>query len=80
MERLSREEAEKQIAKKLEEIINIYHEYNSEGKYLSLAYIGGEEEVYFFNNEHYEGGKDADKPLTIFRSIENTESDNPYQE
>lgn len=36
---MTRTECEKQIEKKFREIIDIYHQYNPDGKYLALAYV-----------------------------------------
>lgn len=36
---MNRQECEKIILEKLEEIVAIYHEYNQEGNYLSLTYL-----------------------------------------
>lgn len=44
----------KAIKEKLDEIIDIYHRYNPEGKYLVLAYSDG---WILFNNRYWEEDK-----------------------
>lgn len=40
---MNRQECEKLIIEKLKEIVTIYHEYNQDGNYLSLAYLRDED-------------------------------------
>lgn len=55
MGKLSRIECESAILRKMKEIIDIYHEYNPDGDYISLCMI--DNESIHVNNISYEDGK-----------------------
>ena len=73
---MNKEECEKLIAEKLHEIVDIYHQYNPDGKYLTLCYSDQEGGIYFSASNCYweekcnddgeveiEAGEDADHPI-----------------
>ncbi len=59
---MTRSEAEERILKALEEIYQVYFDYNPKGEYLNLYitrnFIGADNAFHF-------GGKDHDSPLSI---------------
>lgn len=55
MGKLSRIECESAILRKMKEIIDIYHEYNPDGDYISLCMTNNES--IHVNNISYEDGK-----------------------
>ena len=55
MGKLSRIECESAILRKMKEIIDIYHEYNPDGNYISLCMI--DNKSIHINNVSYEDGK-----------------------
>lgn len=55
MGKLSRIECESAILRKMKEIIDIYHEYDQDGNYLSLCII--DNKSIHVNNVSYEDGK-----------------------
>lgn len=55
---MNRIEAEKAVADKLIELIKVYHEYNPDGTYLTMAFIDGSIQCW---NDHNE--KDILKPM-----------------
>lgn len=64
---MDRRQCESLIMEKLEEIVAIYHEYNPEGRYLSLTYINDSGEYFDIVNRYY----DEDKEYQInYNSIE----------
>ena len=74
---MTRHECERQIAEKLVEIIDIYHQYNPDGKYLAMFYSGDEEQHISFNNRYWNikdnidsPGEDVHMPLNYSRVIE----------
>ena len=76
---MTQKECEKLIAEKLVEIVGIYHQYNPDGKYLSLTYMGGEGSEIWCNNRFWdfsdeggEIGEDVDRPI-IFQQPFNKE-------
>lgn len=62
---MDRHDCEKIILEKLKDIISIYHEYNPNGKYLTLSYSQGEEfegiEIFNINNAYF--GEDSEFPI-----------------
>ena len=54
---MTRQECEDKILEKLEEIVEIYHEYNPNGEYLAMFYHLHGVNV---NNEYWDGGNDED--------------------
>lgn len=61
---MEREECEKQIRDLMIQIDEIYHEYNPDGDYLTLAIMG---DTLMANNMAY--ADDADNPLDIYYVI-----------
>ena len=61
---MERKECEKQIRDLMIQIDEVYHKYNPDGMYLSLAIIGN---TLMANNMEYED--DADHPLNIYYVI-----------
>lgn len=78
---MDRRECEKLIYKKIEEIREIYRQYNPEGTYISIQINDDavdDGEYIQFNNRHWKGGKDENKPLnysTFTRKLEEQEND-----
>lgn len=79
---MNRTECETLIAEKLNEIVDIYHQYNPEGHFLSLNYNEDEEGRFewFYNcyfpetkddegNITSEAGQDVDRPIHLFRNV-----------
>lgn len=63
---MDRRECEKLIYKKLEEIREIYRQYNPDGTYISIQINDDavdDGEYIQFNNRHWKGGEDENKPL-----------------
>lgn len=61
----TRNECEMEIKNLLKQIVDVYHEYNPNGKYLSLTYINDTNEQYIsFNNRSWVDGEDKDKPIS----------------
>lgn len=62
---MNRQECEKKILEKLEEIVAIYHEYNQEGDYLYLSYMKDDDGVdkISFNNSYWED--DKENPIRV---------------
>lgn len=56
---MNRQECEEKIAEKLREIVDIYHQYNPDGKYLAMAYLLSDEyESISANNRYWQDGED----------------------
>ena len=72
---MTRQECEQAILQKMEEIVDIYHEYHPEGTYLTLAYIDDGDRYITFNNRCWrfsdpsegEDGADADTPIDFHK-------------
>ena len=60
---MEKKELVQEIAKKLNEIKDLYYEVYPEGDYLSL-FIG--KESISFNNESWEGGEDENYPINYW--------------
>ena len=61
---MGRKECEKLIAEKLQEIVDIYHQYNPQGAYLAMTYYkDSEHESVSVNNCYWDGGEDHVRPL-----------------
>ena len=68
---MNRQECETAITEKLREIVEIYHGYHPEGRYLSLMYMDNENGEYLqFNNRYWsadgpagENGEDVETPI-----------------
>ena len=66
---MTRQECEAAILGKMQEIVDIYHQYNPNGKYLNLTYLDDENDGYIMcNNRHWkfeeEGGS-----CRVFRTM-----------
>ena len=77
---MTRLECEQIIAQKLHEIVDVYHEYHPEGKYLSLCFnADDEEEMIQFNNRSWnlpdEPGEDADMPINYIVLMKKKEAE-----
>lgn len=67
---MERKECEKAIYQKLQEIVEIYNEYNPKGKYISLSSIYDENDggrSFSFNNQYWD--EDADMGIQFFRMV-----------
>ena len=68
---MTRQECETMILEKMQEIVDLYHQYNPNGKYLNLTYLDDENDGYIMcNNRHWkfeeedmEDGDDVDFPI-----------------
>jgi len=69
---MTRIECEKKLEEKLREIVDIYHEYNPSGRYLSLTYLDNDGDGYIgVNNRDWHedidtgspAGEDIDHPI-----------------
>lgn len=60
---MNREECESLILEKLEEIVDIYQEYNQEGEYLTIEYSNDKKygQCFYFNNAYFD--KDSELPI-----------------
>ena len=78
---MDRATCEQLIAEKLSEIVDIYHQYNADGKFLSLNYNEDEDGHFeWFYNRYWgesknpdgtsvEAGEDVCLPVNYFRNI-----------
>lgn len=65
---MTRNECERKLVKQLQEVWKTYHEYNPEGKYLSISFMDGD--WVNCNNAHF--AEDRQKPCAFyghFRSL-----------
>ena len=63
--KMTREQCERLLLKKLHDIKNIYLQYNPDGKYLTLVFATDERGDYFqFNNRYWEDGEDVNIPIS----------------
>lgn len=75
---MNRQQCEAAILEKMKEIVEIYHRYHPEGKYLSLTYIEVDEGEYIqFNNRSWqfedepeENGEDVEIPINMEVNID----------
>ena len=73
---MTRQECETMILEKMQEIVDIYHQYNPDGRYLNLTYMDEENDGYImFNNrcwtfdeEDREDGEDVDFPIDFCKA------------
>ena len=73
---MTRQECEKAIADKMREIVGIYHNYNPDGKYISLCYMkeDGDETIHgnnrYWTAQNTDGvdGEDKDLPIDFFEN------------
>lgn len=63
---MTRLQAENAIIDKLVEIVEIYHDYNPEGSYLSMSFVNGTVDV----NNSYQMD-DKKKPMDAYVSVKN---------
>lgn len=63
---MTREECEKQIYEKIQEILDIVKEYNPDNTYLSISVLNGGRFVQFWNEDWL---KDKEKPIDYYKSI-----------
>ena len=79
---MDRATCERLIAEKLSEIVDIYHQYNADGTFLSLNYNEDEDGHFeWFYNRYWgegkepdgnaitEAGEDFDRPVNYFRNL-----------
>lgn len=57
---MTREELQKEIAKRVKDIRKLYYEEYPEGDYLIMHF---EKNIVSFNNRHWEGGEDEKYPI-----------------
>lgn len=71
---MERAEAEARIAGLLREIQGVVEEYGGTSGYLSLVLYpagwDGDREAIGFNNQHWPGGEDEERPLNFFEFAE----------
>ena len=60
---MEKKELVQEIAKKLNEIKDLYYEVYPEGNYLSLYF---RKDVISFNNNHWNGGEDENYPINYW--------------
>lgn len=60
---MNRKEVEQAMMQKLEESVELYHQYNASGEYLAMTYVGG---TFYINNAYYD--TDGAKPVDTFRN------------
>ena len=60
---MNRKETEQALIQKMEEMTELYLQYNPDGQYLSMAYVSGNLHI---NNSYY--GKDSARPINAFRN------------
>lgn len=68
--KVNRHETEEKLLDLLEEIIDVYHEYNPDGKYLSMFFsvVNGDPYV-SVSNAYWHGGEDENAVITASRSF-----------
>lgn len=69
---MTRQECEEKILEKLEEIKEIYKEYNPDGKLLSMFYSYldiSERDFINVNNAYWDGGDDEKRPINASRGL-----------
>lgn len=66
---MNRAECEARIAKKLKEIIDIYAQYNPEGKYLSLT-IFPKHSIQFWNQNYDDDTIDVEYPIDYWERFD----------
>ena len=80
---MTRSECEKKLEEKLREIVDIYHEYNPGGRYLSLTYLNNDDDGYInVNNRDWPAdpntgtpaGEDHDRPICFVAYTKNDEN------
>lgn len=67
---MTRSECEIRLADAFEKLIEIYHEYNLDGKYLDVTYVDGYINIH---NAHWHSGADADRVLAVSKDLETGE-------
>jgi len=67
---MNRHNTEEKILDLLEEIMNVYREYNPDGKYLTMTFSVSEGKPYVsVNNAYWHGGDDEDHVITASRDF-----------
>lgn len=67
---MNRHETEEKILDLLEEIMNVYHGYNPDGKYLNMTFGVFEGKPYVnVNNAYWHGGDDENAVITASRNF-----------
>lgn len=68
---MTRHECETIILEKMQEIVDVYHQYNPDGRYLALTYMDEDNDGYImcnnrcwrFDEEDKEDGEDVNFPI-----------------
>lgn len=69
--KVNRHETEEMLLDLLEEIMNVYREYNPDGKYLSMSFSMVDGNPYVsVNNAYWPGGEDENAVITASRFCE----------
>ena len=63
---MTREECEKGLIERLKDMVDFYHQYAPEGKYLTFCYLEGKNKFYHGGNEYWENGEDEKHPICLF--------------
>lgn len=80
---MNRQDCEAAILEKMHEIVDIYHKYHPEGKYLSLTYMDDDDGMILqFNNRSWhfddpedgDDGEDVNTPINLLWSKEDDEA------
>lgn len=72
---ITRKECENRIIAKMEEIVEILHQYNPECEYLALTYMANlgisckNEVISGFNDVFKADSKDKDKPIDFMKKV-----------
>ena len=61
---MTREECEKQMLQCFEKAIEIYHQYNPEGRIFSASYTDGR--ICLFNDWYLDGNTDQAHPISVY--------------
>lgn len=69
---MTRKEYEEAIYVRMKDIVEIYLQYNPNGKYLSMSYLEG---CFQCNNEHWHGGADEKVPIDFMISTREEEDE-----
>jgi len=75
---IARKECELAILDKLQEIVDIYHDYNPDGEYLSLSYNAIDGDVFKSVNNCYWVDENSDSKLPISAVRQNEEFQQIY--
>lgn len=73
---MNRHDTEEKILDLLEEIMNVYHGYNPDGKYLTMTFGVHEGKPYVnVSNAYWHGGDDEDHVITASRDFNKEEAE-----